>query len=77
MGGEENLERFNHHHVGDWDSLLLLLALENIQEIRNVILSTMYEIEMKGEGEDELRNVYTTSYSGQISPASKRNPPDC
>ena len=28
---------------------------------------------MKEEGEDELRNVYTTSYSGQISPASKRS----
>ena len=54
---------FINHHVGDWDSLLLLLALENIQDIRNVILSTVFEIEMKGEGEDELRNVYTTSYS--------------
>ena len=62
MGGEgRNLEMFIHHHVGDWDSLLLLLALENIQEIRNVILSTVFEMEMKGEGEDELRNVYTTS----------------
>ena len=59
------------HHVGDWDSLLLLLVLENIQEIRNVILSTVFEIEMKGEGEDELRIVYTTSYSGQISSTSK------
>ena len=62
---------FIDHHVGDWDSLLLLLALENIQEIRNVILSTVFEREMKGEGEDELRNVYTTSYSGQISSTSK------
>ena len=62
---------FIDHHVGDWDSLLLLLALENIQEIRNVILSTVFEIEMKGEGEDELRNVYTTSYNGQIGLASK------
>ena len=28
-------------------------------------------MEMKGEGEEELKNVYSPSYRGQLSPASK------